>query len=89
VHPRAVVAEERLGHEGHALAVAARRVLEDVLEPHELVAHLHQRTEAHVDLALTAGRHLVVLRLDGMPSFSSSITSRAQVDQESVGGTGK
>src|SRR5205814_531005 len=40
VHPRAVVAEQRLGHEGDRLAVAQRDVLHHVLEPEQLVGGL-------------------------------------------------
>ena len=40
---------------------------------HDLVGHL-QRLEPHVDLALAAGRDLVVVDLDGMPSRSSVST---------------
>ena len=38
--PAAVVAEERLRHEGRRLAVLPGDVLDDVLEPHELVGHM-------------------------------------------------
>ena len=65
VHAGAVVAEDRLGHEGGGLARAARRVLDDVLVEHHAVGHAQQRVEAHVDLALPTGGDLVVLRLDG------------------------
>ena len=64
VHAAAVVVEERLGHERHRLAVLAGHVLDHVLVLEQLVRHLDQRAEAHVDLRLAAGRHLVVLRLD-------------------------
>ena len=35
-----------------------------MLVPHERVAHPEQRQEAHVDLGLPGGRHLVVVLLD-------------------------
>ena len=63
VHAAAVVAEDRLRHEGRRLAIAAGDVLDDVLVPHERVAHLDQRQEAQVDLGLPGGRHLVVVLL--------------------------
>src|SRR4051812_23220772 len=63
VHARAVVAEDRLRHERDALAVAARDVPDDVLVDHDLIRHLQQAVEAEVDLALTGGRHLVVVEL--------------------------
>ncbi len=64
VHPRAVVHEERLGHEGRHIAVLGGYVLDDVLVDHHLVAHLREGVEAHVDLGLTRGADLVVLHLD-------------------------
>ena len=63
VHPRAVVAEEGLRHEGRGLAVEPRDVLDDVLVDHHLVGHPRERPEAHVDLALAAGRDLVMVEL--------------------------
>ena len=63
VHARAVVLEDRLGHEGEALAGLPGHVLEHVLERHQLVGHRQQRVEADADLALPAGGHLVVVQL--------------------------
>ena len=53
-----------LGHERGGLAVLVGHVLDDVLEQHELVGHAGQLVEAHVDLGLAGGAHLVVLQLD-------------------------
>ena len=64
MHAGAVVAEEGLGHEGGDLAVVAGHVLDDVLVGHDLVGHAHQAVEAHVDLGLAGGGHLVVVLLD-------------------------
>ena len=64
VHARAVVLEDRLRHERHRVAGGVRHVLDDVLVEHELVGHRQQRVEAHVDLGLAGGAHLVVLHLD-------------------------
>ena len=63
VHARAVVAEQRLRHERRGLAVLPGDVLDHVLVGHDLVGHARQRPEAHVDLALAAGRDLVVVEL--------------------------
>ena len=41
-----------------------RGVLRAVLVPEDLVGHLRERVEAHVDLGLAAGGHLVVVHLD-------------------------
>ena len=89
--PRAVVAEERLRHERRRLAVLAGDVLDDVLEPHELVGHREQPIELHADLALTAGGDLVVadLDLDAADAWSASIISVRRFASVSVGGTGK
>ena len=70
VHAAAVVFEDRLRHERHRLAVALRDVLADVLVPHELIGHLEQRLELHVDFALAGRRDLVVVRLDDDPDLA-------------------
>ena len=46
------------------LPLRARHVLDDVLEPQELIGGEHHGREAHVDLALPGGGDLVVLDLD-------------------------
>ncbi len=43
--------------------------LHDVLVDHQLVGHLEERREAHVDLGLPRRRHLVVVRLDDDPEI--------------------
>ena len=63
VHPRAVVAIDRLRHEGDAFPVPASGVLDDVLVGHHLVGHAGERGEAEVDLALSSGRDLVMVEL--------------------------
>src|SRR5208283_806837 len=64
VHARAVVTENRLGHEGHDLPMLARDVAEDVLVIHEAVCQLGQWAEPHVDLGLTGRTDLVMMDLD-------------------------
>ena len=64
VHAGAVVAENRLGHEGRRHPVAHRHVLDDVFVPGQPVGHLGQRLEAHVDFGLSGGRDFVMLLLD-------------------------
>ena len=64
VHARAVVAEERLRHEGHGLACVPRGVLDQVLEQHQVVGGVQQRVELVVDLGLARGADLVVAALD-------------------------
>ncbi len=49
--------------------MALRDLLDDVLVPAQLVSHLDQRVEAHVDLGLTGGRDFVVLSLHDDPDL--------------------
>ena len=67
VHPGAVVAVDRLRHEGRRLPVAAGDVLDDVFVEADLIGHPHQFLVVHVDLALPRGGHLVMLGLDVDP----------------------
>jgi hypothetical protein len=90
VHAAAVVADDRLGHEGGGLAVAVGDVLDDVLQRQQLVGLLDQRVELGADLALAGGGDLVVVHLDSMPTCSSvrHISPRRSCS-ESTGATGK
>ena len=64
MHAGAVVAEDRLGHEGRGHTVAHRDVLDDVFVPGQPVGHFGQRLEAHVDFGLAGGGDFVMLFLD-------------------------
>jgi hypothetical protein len=83
VHAGAVVAEERLGHEGRDLPCLPGGVLDDVLELHDVVGRLEQRVEAVVDLRLAGRADLVVGALDveqaGLDQLSWTISSRRSV----------
>ncbi len=86
VHPGAVVAVERLRHEGDAFAVAESDVADDVLEPLQGVTHGKQGVEAHVDFTLTAGGDFVVRGFDAHADALQHLHHLvAQVDQR-VGG---
>jgi hypothetical protein len=63
VHARAVVADDRLRHEGGGLAVAVGDVLDHVLLQLQPVGALHEGRELGADLHLRL-RHLVVVDLD-------------------------
>jgi hypothetical protein len=63
VHAGPVVLEQGLGHEGDGVVVAVGHVFQDILEPHELIAHFQQGLEAHVDFGLARRGHFVVLAL--------------------------
>ncbi len=64
MHAGTVVHEQRLGHEGRDFAVFAGDVLYDVLVPEDIVRHLRQACESHVDLVLAGGGYLMVVHLD-------------------------
>ena len=64
VHPGAVVAEQRLGHERRDLAVAGGDVLHQILVDHDVVRGLRQGVVHDVDLTLPCRRHLMVVLLD-------------------------
>ena len=63
VHPRAVLPEDRLGHERREKPVPVGDVADDETERREVVRRLERLGIAEVDLVL-ARRHLVVPRLD-------------------------
>ena len=63
VHARAVLAEERLWHEGRVDPVLRRDLLHDQPVGERGIGHLERRCVAHVDLVL-GGRDLVVVVLD-------------------------
>ncbi len=64
VHAAAVVADERLRHEGRGLAVAVRYVHDGVLQNLDFVGLLDECAGADADLALTARGDLVMMDLD-------------------------
>ena len=64
VHAAAVVAKERLGHEGDRLAVLIRHVADYVLVEHHVVGRLHERVVALINFALTAGGDFVMMAFD-------------------------
>ncbi len=66
VHPGAVLAEQRLRHEGRVPAVFHRVLLDDDPVGHAVVGHLERVLVAHVDLVL-GGADLVVGVLDVDP----------------------
>ncbi len=65
VHPRAVVAEQRLRHERGRIAQVVADILDYVFVRHQPVGRLYQRAEAEVDLRLSRRAHLVVLHFYG------------------------
>ena len=69
MHARAVVAKERLRHEGHRLVVLPRDVADDVLVVLHVVAHRLERREADIDFGLAGGRDFVMLALDRDAGF--------------------
>ncbi len=61
--PEPLSAKSGLGIKVTVLLFLLATFFEDVLEPHELVAHLDQGLEFHVDFRLSGRGHLMVLRL--------------------------
>ena len=66
VHARAVLAEERLGHEGRVVAVPGGYLLHHQPVRQRLVGHVERVVVAHVDLVLRR-RDLVMVVLDVDP----------------------
>ncbi len=64
VHARAVVAVQRLGHEGRGTAIGVGDVVHAVLQGLDFVGLGHQGVELHADFVLTGGRHFVVVDFD-------------------------
>ena len=77
VHARAVVADERLRHEGRRLAVAVRHVVDGVLEDLHFVGLLHEAAGTHADFALAAGGHFVVMHFDLEAHLFERVAHRA------------
>ena len=63
VHARAVVAIDRLRHEGRGLAVDVGDLVDAVFVDLHLVSHQRQRVEFHAEFVLGGG-HFVVMLLD-------------------------
>src|SRR5215469_17613015 len=64
MHTAAVVAEERLGHEGDGFAVPPSHVLGDVFEPHQVIGGSDQRVVTKINFCLTSSGYLVMLPFD-------------------------
>jgi len=90
VHAGAVVADERLGHEGRRLAVGVGHVVDHVLHLHGLVGAAHQGVELGADLALAGRGDLVWCTSTSTPISSSARHMAARMSLRlSTGGTGK
>ena len=61
VHAVAVVANERLGHEGRCFTVSVRDVVDDVLENLKPVGTFDQGVELGANLTLTGRGNFVVM----------------------------
>ena len=90
VHPEPLSPKIGFGMNVTLLPARARDVLDDVLVGHDLVGHARQRLVAEVDLALAAGRDLVVVELARDPEpLECQHHLRAQVVSVSCGAGGK
>ena len=65
MHAGPVVLEQGLGHERRRHAVGVGHVLDHVLVLHQVVGHVRKGGEAHGDLGLAAGGHLMVVAFHG------------------------
>ena len=80
VHAVAVVADDRLRHEGDGLAVGVRDVVHRVLQHLHFVGLAHQRVGVDADFALAGGGDFVVVHFDlHAQLFERQAHGRAQV----------
>ena len=91
VHARAVVADDRLGHEGRGLAVAVRDVLDDVLAGSAASRRAAPAVSNLVPIShLAGGRDFVVMHFDLDAQLLEEQAHRERMScSESTGGTGK
>ena len=68
VHARAVVAEDRLRHEGRRLAIGVGDLMHDIFVDLHLVGVAHQRVELDAEFVLGGG-HFVVMLFDDDAHF--------------------
>src|SRR5579883_1906562 len=82
MHPRTVVAVERLRHECRSLAVLVSRVADDVFEHLQVIRRLHETGETEIDFALSGGGYFVMKTLDLHSSgFQEQSDLRAKVNE--------
>ena len=90
VHASAVVACDRLRHEGGGLAGESCGLVDDVLVLHQIIACVLQGVEAVVDLLLASACHLVVGTLENQADLLQVATMSSRRSWVwSIGGTGK
>ena len=63
MHAGAVILKQRLGHECDGVIVAIGHIFKHIFKPHELIRHLQQGFETHVDFGLSGGGHFMMLGL--------------------------
>jgi len=61
--PEPLSSKQRLGHKGDRLIISFATFFKDIFKPHELVPHLDQGPEFHVDLRLAGRGHFMMLGL--------------------------
>src|SRR5215472_17005289 len=64
MHSRAIVSEQRLGHERSGHAALMRDVLDHIFVDHYAVGHSSERSKPHVDLTLATRRNFMVMSLN-------------------------
>src|ERR1700730_15476875 len=85
VHPAAVVAEKRFGHEGGPLALFLRNVANGVLEELQVVSGTNQGRVTEINFALPGCGNFMVVTLDVNPyllelggNFTAKILQRIE-----------
>ena len=54
MHAGAVITIKRLRHESYGFIIADSYILDDILEPLQIISHIHEGVETHIDLGLAA-----------------------------------
>src|SRR5262245_57819163 len=91
MHAVAVVAKDRLWHEGSSLAGAHCGVFHRILENHQVISRSQQRIVSEVNFTLSSGCDLVMMALDRNPGLAqkggdlgSQIRDRIQWRQRNI-----
>ena len=72
MHSGSIILKKGLWHEGNSVAVATGHVFEYIFEPGQLIPHLKQGFETHINFCLACGCHLVMLALNIYSQFFKS-----------------
>ena len=65
VHPRAVIVEDRFGHEGDGLAILLSDIFDHIFVNHQVVGGVDQFVEFNAQFILATGSDFVVMFFNG------------------------